>query len=175
MKLFYTPFGVDHRLFKPTTSPSQYNKIFAWVGNDTRDVKRVGLIKKIFKDIEEDVELKIINQNSHYSRKQMADFYNEVGTVICFSKSEGTPNPILEAAASGRSIISTNVGNVPELVKGSTIQIVKNGTHLKNAILRNSNNPAILDKEGLFLRERVNSYWNWDARCKDFNIFLGLK
>ena len=52
---------------------------------------------------------------SNYSRVEMAEFYNKIGTLICFSESEGTPNPVLEAAACGRNVITTEVGNVPEL------------------------------------------------------------
>lgn len=172
LKHFYTPFGVDSDLFYPKTNPAKYSNIFGWVGNHKRPVKRYNDIKKVFDSIS-NVKLITITQSSNLSRSEMSDFYNKVGTVICFSTSEGTPNPILEAASCGRSIISTPVGNVEKLINGSkTIQIVNSTLDLKRAIIRNYKNSELLNKEGAFLRNKVDIFWNWKARAKDFNKFL---
>ena len=61
---------------------------------------------------EEGVILKTALHTSGYSRDKMRDFYNEISTLICFSESEGTPNPVLEALSCNRNVISTSVGNV---------------------------------------------------------------
>lgn len=175
LNLYYTPFGVDHLLFKPHTKPSDTPHIFGWVGNHKREVKRFKEIEEVFSNLNVNLELKVVTQGSRFSRVQMVDFYNSVGTVICFSSSEGTPNPILEAAACGRSIISTRVGNIPELTSGlDSIQIVEDKIQLEKAILRNLQNPNILNQEGSFLRQQVDQYWNWKNRCQDFKPFLGV-
>ena len=57
-----------------------------------------------------------------HGRMEMLDFYNDIGTLVCFSESEGTPNPILEAAACGRAVLSTKVGNFPVLAGGMKIR-----------------------------------------------------
>lgn len=173
-KVFYTPFGVEEKLFKPVSKPSNFKYIFGWVGNNTRPVKRFDEIKKIFESLGNQYELKVIKGG--YSRQQMADFYNKVGTVICYSSSEGTPNPILEGASCGRSIISTKVGNVPELIgNNKSIRIVKNPDQLRAAITRNAQSGSIIDTEGKFLRNQIVKNWTWEKRTRSFLPFLGIK
>lgn len=175
LSLFYTPFGVDHKVFYPTTRASNYAKIFGWVGNLHRDVKRFDIIEDIFKDLKsQGIDLKVITQESGLNRKEMAEFYNSIGTLVCFSKSEGTPNPVLEAAACARSIISSNVGNVPQLVRGRDISIVKTKHELRRAILQNATHPEKIELDGKFLKMRVDQEWKWEIRAESFREFLGV-
>ncbi len=52
-----------------------------------------------------------------FSTQQMIDWY-QTGTIyLCTSSSEGTPNPALEASACGNVVVSTRVGNMPELIE----------------------------------------------------------
>ena len=46
----------------------------------------------------------------------MRDWYNGGRYLVCASKSEGTPNIGLEGAACGCVVVSTPVGNIPELI-----------------------------------------------------------
>lgn len=171
-KVFYTPFGVETDLFTPKIDPSiNYDK-FAWVGNSSRDVKRYPEIQKVFSSIP---DAKLLTVTGGYSREKMNSFYNKVGTVICYSISEGTPNPILEGASCGRSIISTNVGNVPELIsKSTTLKPIVSSADLKLEIIKRLEEPKILDLEGDFLRKEVLKDWSWHKRSKSFVPFLGL-
>jgi glycosyltransferase involved in cell wall biosynthesis len=174
-KVYYTPFGVEEELFSPKTKPSDFSYKFGWVGNPSRSVKRYKDIQSVFQEIGYP-PAKLLTAKGGLSRSEMSEFYNKVGTVICFSESEGTPNPILEAASCGRSIISTRVGNVPELLeKNKTIQVIKNKSQLKKAIIRNINKPKILNQEGEFLRNQIVKNWTWEKRAKSFLPFLGLK
>lgn len=56
------------------------------------------------------------NGNTHYKRRELADWYNTGTVYVVASQSEGTPNPALEAAACGCTVVSTLVGNMPELI-----------------------------------------------------------
>ena len=49
--------------------------------------------------------------------REMADWYNTGTVLVCASAAEGTPNPALEAAACGCVVVSTAVGNMPELIR----------------------------------------------------------
>ena len=51
------------------------------------------------------------------SREEMAAWYNTGTVLVCTSAVEGTPNPALEAAACGCTVVSTPVGNMPELIR----------------------------------------------------------
>ncbi|MEO8605847.1 MAG: glycosyltransferase, partial [bacterium] len=48
---------------------------------------------------------------------QMAAWYNSGTVLVCTSDAEGTPNVALEAAACGCTVVSTRVGNMPELIR----------------------------------------------------------
>jgi glycosyltransferase involved in cell wall biosynthesis len=170
-KVFYTPFGVESELFLPKTKPSEFPKVFGWVGSHHRPVKRFKNIEKVIKSLGSDFVLKTAKQSDGFSREEMVDFYNSIGTLICFSKSEGTPNPVIEAASCGRAIISTSVGNVPQLLKNDG-WVISNEKQLKSSILLASKSPLILDAQGLALRKNIEKRWDWSNRSKRFIKFI---
>lgn len=51
-----------------------------------------------------------------HSTEEMVEWYNSGTVYICTSSSEGTPNPALEAASCGCTLVTTDVGNMPELI-----------------------------------------------------------
>jgi glycosyltransferase involved in cell wall biosynthesis len=48
--------------------------------------------------------------------EEMLEFYRALDVYVCASRAEGTPNTCLEAAACGVPLLTTCVGNMPELV-----------------------------------------------------------
>ena len=65
-------------------------------------------------------------------RRDLFEFYSEVDLLVLTSKHEGTPLVLLEAMASGKPFVATNVGGVPDLMSGSPraadgLQIFDNG------------------------------------------------
>ena len=176
LNIVYTPFGVDCTLFKPRTDPRKFSNVFGWVGNSGRPVKRFKEIEECINSLGGNIKLITATHKSKYSRAQMAEFYNKIGTIICFSESEGTPNPVLEAAACGRNIISTNVGNVPELLHGlQSGMIVRSSSELKEAIYNSSINPELIAKSGLELSARIKKEWCGSKRASLFEPLLGIK
>jgi len=167
-KVIYTPFGVNHKIFKKITNPNDHKHVFGWVGNKDRSVKRYGKIRKAFDDLGSKYKLKTVDNTSNYSREKMADFYNSIGTLVCYSKSEGTPNPVLEAAMCGRSIISSNVGNVPELM--SNIRAFTPVGSYKSLMLaiEKHNNVFDLNKMGAEIGMTALREWTWKDRSKSF-------
>ena len=47
---------------------------------------------------------------------KMVDYYNDIDIIVCTSKIEGTPNPVLEGMACGDVVVSTDVGIVPDVL-----------------------------------------------------------
>lgn len=52
-------------------------------------------------------------------RRDLAGLYADVNLVVATSQSEGTPVALLEAMASGKAVVSTDVGGVRDLMVGS--------------------------------------------------------
>ncbi|MAG28414.1 hypothetical protein CMI47_23045 [Candidatus Pacearchaeota archaeon] len=166
--ILYTPFGVDHNIFKKITNPNDYKFVFGWVGNKSRSVKRYAEIKKAFKELGPKYKLITVGQDSNYSREKMVNFYNSIGTIICYSSSEGTPNPVLEAAMCGRAVISTKVGNVPELMRSiKYFKPVSSKRSLRIAI-KNHANKIDLNDAGSKVRNSALRSWTWKFRSRRF-------
>jgi glycosyltransferase involved in cell wall biosynthesis len=58
-----------------------------------------------------------VEQGHGWTADEMRQWYNAGTVYLCCSNSEGTPNPALEAASCGCVLVSTCVGNMPELIE----------------------------------------------------------
>ena len=166
-KLSYTPFGVDDSVFKLKRQPAPYHKVAGFVGKTNRPLKR-------YTDIQDAarlsrVSLKTVSHNSKFNQAQMSNFYNTVGMVICFSQNEGTPNPVLEGAACGRAIISTPVGNVPELFGSKyPLKPVTNRRELIAQLTKLNRNPELISDCSRYLSKEIKDKWTWQHKVKGF-------
>jgi glycosyltransferase involved in cell wall biosynthesis len=64
------------------------------------------------------VELRLIQRTSKLalSETEMVDWYQGIDVMVFASNMDGTPNPALEGAACGCTLISTKIGNMPEFI-----------------------------------------------------------
>jgi len=131
--------GVDLDVFRPQTPISERPHTALWSSStskitpqtaDQLDDPEQGDVKG-YKLILEPLQMILGNQAKNgwasnwllvdpgagLSYQDMADYYNSGSYLICASVSEGTPNIALEAAACGCVIITTPVGNMPELIQ----------------------------------------------------------
>jgi glycosyltransferase involved in cell wall biosynthesis len=101
-----------------------------------------------------------------HSTEDMVDWYNTGTVYVCASSSEGTPNPALEAAACGCTVVSTPVGNMPELVRHC-----RNGllTHRHADDMFDSIETAIEWREPLARNmQRTIAKWDWSLRAPQY-------
>src|SRR5438132_881901 len=96
----------------------------------------------------------------------MADWYNHGTGLVCASSAEGTPNPALEAAACGCTVVSTRVGNMPELIRhGRNGYLVQRSLRalLKAVRAACRNYPRLSAAMQTDIRE-----WDWAKRSTEF-------
>jgi glycosyltransferase involved in cell wall biosynthesis len=115
--VYYTPNGVDPTFFRRREHlPSPREVVFGHVGKPNPR-KGAALIIEAARSI--DAPLKLIQRTSKlaYGAAEMANFYQTVSVMVTASNMDGTPNPMLEGAATECALLSTPIGNMPELIK----------------------------------------------------------
>jgi glycosyltransferase involved in cell wall biosynthesis len=132
--IFYLPNCVDTNIFKQNVKRrSLHDPItIGWTGNVDRKEKNYhSILKSVIQRVninlkgnDKSVKFNLIKtmkgrvKGSRYKgKKEMAKFYNGLDYYLNVSRSEGTPNPCLEAASCGVPLLSTSVGNMPEIIK----------------------------------------------------------
>jgi glycosyltransferase involved in cell wall biosynthesis len=120
---FYTPNGVDTGFFMPETNkaPSPLLRV-GWAGSlrnrgpgDHRGYHE--FIVPAAAAVERVELLTAAREDKWRGPEEMREFYRSLDVYVCASRTEGTPNPCLEAAACGVPLLTTCVGNMPELVR----------------------------------------------------------
>ncbi len=120
----YTPNGVDVDFFRPGSSevPVRSRRPFrvGWAGSLTNHGPEHRGVREVIEPAAEraGVEVRLaVREETWRDRDEMLEFYRGIDVYLCASRSEGTPNPCLEASACGLPVITTPVGNMPELIR----------------------------------------------------------
>ena len=116
--------GVDLECFRVTTPLDDRAPKILWAGSEFhRRLKGYDTFVPPLRRVAAryGIAFEALLADSHAEQKrspaEMAAWYNRGTVFLCTSASEGTPNTALEAAACGCAIVSTRVGNMPELIR----------------------------------------------------------
>lgn len=93
--------------------------------------------------------------------QNVPNYYRRADIFVLPSLSEGLPNVLMEAMASGLPVVATDVGGNKELIqenKGGYLVDPKNSTELSKAIKRLVENPEMRKKMGRFNRDHAIKY-----------------
>lgn len=105
---------------------------------------------------------------------EMSHWYSKIDVLVCMSRYEGTPNPILEASCSSRAWISTDVGivkalaqtndpsNPPGMIIGRSVSALK---HAIQTMHMDRNLCVSMGEQG---RSAIEAQWTWKARSNQF-------
>lgn len=174
------PNGVDTDFYRPTQqSRSDQPLRIGWAGSldnfgsDMRGVSTViePALTQLQAQFPGAFELVLAARETRMrGKEEMRTFYQGLDVYVCASRVEGTPNPALEAAACGVPVISTRVGNMPELIEhGSNgLLIDRNPTALAAALMLMQQRPELRTAMGQRIRESIVRDWRWQDRAKGF-------
>ena len=175
--VFLNPSGIDIEKFQPHPPKSTKNEevlTVGWTGSTTAHGDNKGLldiIQPACRSLDR-VQLRIVTKEKHWlPHHEMPNFYRDIDVYVCASKSEGTPNPVLEAAASGRAVISTPVGIVPMLIQdGKNGFIVRRDPKdIEAALTKLRDDREGCAKMGVTNRQVIEEDgWSWKYRAQNY-------
>ena len=172
----YTPNGVDTGFFRPAAAPAAPMRSLrvGWAGslaNQTPEHRGVyDLIAPAVAAVE-GAELRLAAREEKWrSREEMLDFYHSLDVYVCASLSEGTPNPCLEAAACGLPVITTRVGNMPELIRDGEngFFVERDAADIAGKLRRLRDDPALRRRLGQAALASVES-WDWRRQAARYD------
>jgi len=120
-----------------------------------------------------------ISARVHFAgwRRDLAPIYRELDVVALSSDNEGTPVAIIEAFASGRAVVSTDVGGVPDLVRDGVDGILvppRDAERLAAALTRVCGDTALRERMGAAAREHAAGF-RVERLLKDLDaLYRGL-
>jgi len=171
---FYTPNGVDTNFYCPNTSkvPSSVLRV-GWAGSLTNMGPGYRGFYEFIVPAAAAVDrvelLTAVREEKWRAPEEMREFYRSLDVYVCASRNEGTPNPCLEAAACGVPLVTTCVGNMPDLVRHGI-----NGFFVERDVqdiarylraLRDDNNLRIAMSRNI---QHDIQAWDWSLRSRAY-------
>jgi glycosyltransferase involved in cell wall biosynthesis/GT2 family glycosyltransferase len=167
MPLFYTPNGVDTAFYHPPAIKEPISPVrVGWAGSLTnREAGYRGYRELIVPAVAavEGMELVTAAREEEWrGPAEMRNFYQSLDIYINASRTEGAPNPCLEAAACGVPLLTTRVGNMPELLRDGVngFFIERDVEDLKQKLCLLRDNPALRTSMGQRIHEDIKN-WDW--------------
>jgi glycosyltransferase involved in cell wall biosynthesis len=104
----------------------------------------------------------------------MLDFYHSLDVYVCASRTEGTPNPCLEAAACGLPVVTTRVGNMPELIRDGEngFFVERNVADIATKLEWLRDGSGLRDHLGRAARAAVVESWDWRRQAGRYGTML---
>lgn len=178
--VYYTPNGVDTELFRPAAAaaPPEFRRPLrvGWAGSLTNQGADHRGVHDLIAPAVEAVGAELclaVREERWRNQEEMLEFYRSLDVYVCASRSEGTPNPCLEAAACGLPVITTRVGNMPELFhhgeNGLFVQRDVADIAEKLAWLRDD--PELRSQLGRAARVAVER-WDWRHQAARYDAML---
>lgn len=168
--IYNQPNGVNTDLFKPMKrdvcktklSLSKNKEYLLFVSsNFIREQKRYDRFQNVLKILREKYqlnnleELKLINTE----RSLIPYYFNAASLHLLTSDFEGSPNSLKEAMACNIPVVSTDVGNVKEMlsgVEGSYVASTNNAEELAELVYKALNNKSNINSREVLIQKKLD-------------------
>ena len=180
--VYYTPNGVDTAFFRPPAAgrpPAPPGSLrVGWAGSlSNQGAEHRGVHQLIAPAVATvaGAELRLaVREEKWRDRAEMLDFYRSLDVYVCASRSEGTPNPCLEAAACGLPVVTTRVGNMPELIRDGEngFFVEREVAAIAGKLARLRDDPGLRDRLGRAARAAVVASWDWRRQAAGYEAML---
>lgn len=178
IRVIHTKYTCDLEKYYPDNKKENDKIIIGWAGSlDNHPGKRGyhEFIKPICDELQ-GVELKIQTKENNFitDENEMRKYYNSLDLYICASRVEGTPRPVIEAAACGVPVISTDVGIIPELINNDVNGFVveRNYDAIKTKLQWIVANRDILKEAGEKVRAKMEREFNWHCLINQWTDYF---
>jgi GT2 family glycosyltransferase/glycosyltransferase involved in cell wall biosynthesis/uncharacterized coiled-coil protein SlyX len=178
VQVFYTPNGVDTNFFHPAPHKEFSSTLrVGWAGSLTNHGPGYkGYHELVVPAVNSLDGVELITAEGDKSRRgpdEMRAFYQSLDAYICASHTEGTPNPCLEAAACGVPLLTTRVGNMPELVRhgANGFFIERNLGDLTEKLRALRDSPDLRLSLGEKLLEDIRP-WDWSIQAQNYRLMF---
>jgi glycosyltransferase involved in cell wall biosynthesis len=165
--VIYTPNGVDASFYHPPALPSPPEPFrVGWAGSlENQGSVHRGVDSFIVPAVAaiDGAELSLAAREHRWrNAEEMREFYQSLHVYVCASRSEGSPNPCLEAAACGVPIVTTPVGNMPEFIRDGEngFFVTRDVDDIAAKLRRLRDDPALRERMGKAARARAEE-WDW--------------
>jgi hypothetical protein len=173
-EVLYTPNGVDPGFFGPAISPPAVTPFrVGWAGSLTNhSPSHRGVREFIAPAVHElgGAELCLAAREERWrDPHEMREFYQSLHVYVCASRSEGTPNPCLEAAACGLPIVTTRVGNMPEFIRDGEngFLVARDAEDIVRKLRVLRDDPELRVRMGRAARVTAES-WSWREQARRY-------
>jgi glycosyltransferase involved in cell wall biosynthesis len=170
-KVYYVPNGVDLDLF-PYRPPTKHKQLVVGFLGKTLPGKGVAdTIKPAVNSVNGTIFVqKAKNWKNAKPIETLSNFYASLDLYLVASTIDGTPNPALEAAATGRPIIANNIGNMPELIENGVNGFLvprKKGEYIQK-LQEFVKNPTLVETMGRAARKTIEEHWDWKIQAENY-------
>ena len=172
-RCFNCPNGVDTDTFYPPEKVECIEQS-VWIGDSNALVdKGLGLIQQACEIARYPLRVvemsEVLNKGGLLSHEELRDhIYHRASVLLCASEAEGTPNPALEALACGVPVISSEVGNMPEIIQNGKngFLVARQIKEIVKALTLLRNSDANIMCENAWASVRAN--WAWQTQSEKY-------
>jgi glycosyltransferase involved in cell wall biosynthesis len=178
--VYYTPNGVDTTFFRPPAVPPAATPRLrvGWAGSLVNHGPTHRGVQEVIAPAAAMVGAELClaaREEKWRTAAEMVEFYQSIDVYVCASRSEGTPNPCLEAAACGLPLVTTAVGNMPEFVRdgdnGFLVERRAEDVAARLALLRDD--VELRRRMGAAARASAEA-WDWRRQARRYEPLFDL-